>query len=471
MNLYFKDINATGSWNDPDHWFEDAAATIAHNAVPWVADDATKGYDLYRSTDSVTSGEIVNIDATIGSGFVITGECFIGYNVGSTNGGPLQNTTNNNIYGGTYSGDSFDNNNGYIYAGKFSGDAFNNSGTIEGGLFIDIVRSSLGGTVNGGNFVPSGVTVLFFKNDNSDQEWTTASNWFSDYEGTTSAGLTDAPWTEDDATKDYWLARSLDSDLIGDDVNISYPATIGSSDNSWAITGGCAISYSLVGNGGLKNYDNIYGGTYSGEYFSNGGYIYGGTFSGYGFNSSNNIYGGTFSGDNFDNGGYIYGGTFSGDNFVNNSSIYGGTFSGDNLNNGGDIYGGTYSGEYFSNNGDINGGTYSGEYFTNTYYIYGGTFSGYAFYTTSIIYGGTFSGGDFIDDNNGANIYGGFWLESGSTNVAIFDYSSGGTTPTVSGYIRITGSISNPYPFELAILRGFMTLRIKGQDILGTSLL
>lgn len=263
MNLYFKDINATGSWNDPDHWFEDAAATIAHNAVPWAADDATKGYDLYRSTDSVTSGETVNIDVTIGSGFVITGECFIGSDAGSTNGGGIQNTTSNAIYGGTWSGENFDNNSGTIFAGKFSGDAFNNGGLIEGGLFIDIVRSSLGGTVNGGNFVPSGVTVLFFKNDDLDSEWTNSNNWFSDYEGTTSAGLTDAPWTEDDATKDYWLARSLDSDLVGDDILISNPATIGSSDGSWAITGGCAIGSSNTGSFGMLGIaNNIYDGTF-----------------------------------------------------------------------------------------------------------------------------------------------------------------------------------------------------------------
>jgi hypothetical protein len=295
MNLYFKDVNSTGSWNDPDHWFEDAAATIAHNAVPWITDDATKGYDLYRSTDSVTNGETVNIDATIGSGFVITGECFIGFDSGSNVSGSLQISTGS-VYGGTFRADFFDNYNS-IYGGIFSGDAFTNRDT---------------------------------------------------------------------------------------------------------------------------------------------GKVYGAA---------------TFSGDGFINEGEIYSGTYSGENFTNNSYIDGGVFIGGGFNNTSGINGGIFSGDAFTlTSGGINGGVFTGTNFNNV---------------NGSIYGGIFSGDAF---SSSPNIDSGFWLESGSMDVAVFDYSSGGTPPTVSEYIRITGNYSNPRPYDLSS-GGFMTLRIAGQDVLGTGLL
>jgi hypothetical protein len=252
MDLYFKDVNATGSWNDPDHWFEDAAATIPYNAVPWVTDDATKAYDLHRSTDSVANGEIVYIDADIGNGFTITGTCSIGYEAGATNLGFLQN--NYNIYSGTFTGGSFYNS-GSIYDGSFTGDYFSNNSTIEGGTFTcPTFYNSSGGYIN-------------YIDYNGDQ--------FNNNSGNIYAGTFTATYCNNDAG----------GNIYGGRFNVDYFYN----NYSTYIYGG------YFAGSEMNNYSYIYNGVFVSDFFNDsGGYIYSGIFAPSSSNFGFAIYGGSF---------------------------------------------------------------------------------------------------------------------------------------------------------------------------------
>lgn len=310
------------------------------------------------------------------------------------------------------------------------------------------------------------MAFLYFKNTTATGSWNDVTNWFEDDACTIAAA--NVPWVSGDSTYlGYDLTRSTDS-VTAEDI-IYVDAEIG---NGYSITGTCDIA---TINSGTLDFTN---------------YIHGGTWSGYGIiNNSSTIFGGDFVGDNFYNSnGYIYGGTFTGSYFSNVGFIYGGNFEGYYFDNasGGYVYGGTISGGYWTaqNGSNIYGGTWSGEYGSPNTYIYGGIFTGNYLSNYGVIYGGIFSGDNLTNNNiiqggifassgllNYSSVYGGFWLESGFLDIDIFDYSNGSPSPTVTGQIRIDGVGANSYPFDLAVQQGFMTLKIKGQDVLGTGLL
>jgi len=262
---------------------------------------------------------------------------------------------------------------------------------------------------------------LYFKNISTDGSWNNVLNWFTDIECTTQSS--NVPWVELDETYlNYDLHRGNDSFIARDVITID--AEIG---EEVIITGNCTIGDATENK--VNNSSLIYGGTFSGDNFQNNGNIYGGTFSGANYSNNNHIYGGTFSGINFSNNCYIYGGTFSGINFSNNCYIYGGIFSGINFSN--------------NNYGNIIGGAFSSDSFTNNSasYIYGGVFSGNGFYPTG-------------------EINAGMWLKNGTITV----YDS-------SGDYRFSGK-GGVNPYDIVInTRGFMTIDIPGQDIIGSGLL
>ena len=311
------------------------------------------------------------------------------------------------------------------------------------------------------------MAFLYFKNTTTTGVWNDVTNWFTDAACTTQAA--NVPWVAGDSTYlGYDLTRSSDSVTAEDSIYIN--ANIG---DGLTITGTCDIGAAgaglLTNNGGIS----IFGGTWSGGFFSNAGTIGGGTFSGNSFSNSGIIISGTFSGTAFYNTNTIYSGTFSGDDFSNSSGayIFGGTFSGYITNqSGGYIYGGTFSGDSSNSNGTIYGGIFTGNGFYNYYVINNGVFSGDNFVNQSggEIRGGIFTGNGFSDTGT---IFGGFWLESGFLDIDIFDYTNGGPYPTITGQIRIEGVVTNPYPLDLSPQQGFMTLKIKGQDVLGGGLL
>lgn len=514
--LYFKNTTATGAWNDATNWFTDAACTTQATNVPWVSGDATYlGYDLTRSADSVTAEDQIIIDAAIGDGLTITGTC----DIATVGFGNLVNTAGNSIYGGTWSGDFFSNG-GYIYGGAFSGSSFVNesSGLINGGNFTgDSFTNQAGGGIYGGKFSGSffsnlgstygglfdtatGLTgpiidaggVLFDFTLLTDAlflggvSWD-AGPWYEDYECTV-PWTGDVPWTTS-ATQDKHILRGNAAEYWAALGSISIDTPIG---DGLTVTGTCYLdgtSEFILNNSDIhagtfvgnyfynSNFGNIYAGTFSGVNFVNSfGTILGGTFSGDDFYNEYNIYGGTFSGDYFYNNhaaAVIYGGTFSGDYFTNanSSNIFSGTFSGNSFVSDATIWGGVFSGDSFSNsNGTIYGGIFSGFGFTNSAFIYNGVFSGDNFSSGGTIYGGIFSGESYSGSGS-ETVAGGFWLESGSLDVDIFEYAAGSPSPTVTGQIRIKGTVANPLPLDLATSEGFMTLKIKGQDVLGAGLL
>jgi len=312
------------------------------------------------------------------------------------------------------------------------------------------------------------MAFLYFKNTTTTGVWNDVTNWFEDDACTIQA--TNVPWVAGDSTYlGYDLTRSSASVTAEDIIYIN--VEIG---NGVTITGTCDITVAGSGHFYNNNGNSILGGTWSGSSFNNDGTIGGGIFSGDNFANTGFIVSGTFSGDYFANSNIIYGGTFTGDFFDNASSgiIYGGTFSGDtySIQGASYIYGGTFSGDSGSSNGEINGGIFTGNGFYNYYIINSGVFSGDNFINQSAgeINGGIFTGNG---SSNSGSIFSGSWLESGFLDIDIFDYSSGSSTPTITGQIRIKGTVTNPYKYDLATQQGFMTLKIKGQDVLGTGLL
>ncbi len=301
--LYWKNVGNDNSWNNPNNWFVDYAATIPYNGVPWVVDDETKSMNLRRSSDSEFVLDNIFIDVNIGGG-EITGDC----NFGADEYGSGIVFIRSDIYGGNFSG-YFLNNEGNINGGNFTGNSFYNygSGIIYGGTFTgsyfgsDTGTKIYGGTFTGPNFYNGGDL----------------------YDGIISGN---------------------------------------NSSNGGNIHGG-TFSGDNFSN---YSYGTINNGTFSGTGLTNSGIINSGTFSGDDLLNYGTINDGTFSGSRFQNHNEIYGGVFNGDGFINQSTISNGIFSGPNFNNyGGAINRGTFSGSGFTNSGGVWGGTFSGNSFTN----------------------------------------------------------------------------------------------------------
>lgn len=329
---------------------------------------------------------------------------------------------------------------------------------------------------------------LYFKRTTATPIWNDVTNWFTDNACTTQAE--NVPWVAGDSTYlTYDLVRSSDS-VTAEDV-IIIDADIG---DALEITGTCSITTVGETPTSINIQANIFGGTFSGDGITNttSGAIYGGTFSGNNFTSEGQIEGGTFSGSNVScSGNSIYGGTFSGSSvstsnctifdgtfsvtsfYASSGTIHGGTFSVEEFTNylSNSIYNGTFSILDFYNLGIIHGGIFYGNYFENVVLdgaINSGVFSVNNFANGHSIYGGIFSSNTFT---NSGDVYDGFWLESGSLDVDIFDFPSGNSNPIVTGTVRIYGKIANPYQYNLVYPNGFMTLNIAGQDVLGAGIL
>ena len=130
---------------------------------------------------------------------------------------------------------------------------------------------------------------LYYINASGDATWENLANWNTAADGSGSAP-TEVPWSDTDGS-------TSGSDLI--DASGGAGVSINSNiDPNQVVSGSCDIPF-------ITNNGTIYGGTFSGDSFTN--------------NYNGVIDGGTFSGDNFsNNGGTIDGGTFSGGNFSNN---------------------------------------------------------------------------------------------------------------------------------------------------------
>jgi hypothetical protein len=209
--------------------------------------------------------------------------------------------------------------------------------------------------------------------------WENLSNWNTAADGSGS-NPTNIPWT-DDGNGGAWYS---DYDLIdatgGQGININSII-----DPNQVVTGSCNIIY-------VTSNSDIYGGTFTGDYFTNAA-VYG---------SYGTIHSGLFTGSNFAHEGIIYGGTFTGDNFTI-FGYYGGPGSDFDL---GYIYDGTFSGNSVTS------------YFAQ---IFGGTFTGYNFYS----FGSYINDGTFEIDGISINT-----SYQGYTTFPAINITSGGTPYT-----------------------------------------
>ena len=294
-----------------------------------------------------------------------------------TAGGSFNGDT---IYGGTFTGPNLYSE-GDVFGGNFYGDGFTNTYRVLGGNFFGTGFANvgspsfvLGGNININGFVNSqyidysnitinldgvpytgvwqgqiwsdGVWVsaapLYYTNASGDSTWENLLNWNFAADGS-GDNPTNIPWT-DDGNGGAWYGDSNLIDATGG-AGIGISSDI---DLNAVVTGICDI-YHITSNG------NVYGGNFSGWFYSSYG----------------SVYGGSFSGVDFSNFGFIYGGTFSGDYAANSSpcTIYGGYFTGNNFGNfGGFIYGGIFSGNNFQNHvGYCSGIIFSGNGFYNDY--------------------------------------------------------------------------------------------------------
>ena len=178
MKLYFSPI-VDGDWSTNGNWFTDAGATTPYAGAPWMADDASKAYDLSLATGVDPFACAIFVDGDIGvagNAWTVTGTCDIpsgdvysSFNIysGNFSGGTPEGygwTINGGIYGGTFSGSGWLN---WSYSpgicgGTFSSSGFINQGIISGGTFsgsgFSNYYTGATGTILGGTFTGSWAT-------------------------------------------------------------------------------------------------------------------------------------------------------------------------------------------------------------------------------------------------------------------------------------------------------------------------
>lgn len=170
MLLYWKNVDSNGHWATIGNWFEDAAASVPHGALPGFGDSCT------LADGQVYSPDLRDLFVDLGVGVcdipgilntsTIEGGQFTGggfENDGTISGGVFSGPNNSNnagtITGGVFSGSYFTNTAGEISGGIFSGVGFDNFGTISGGVFSGSGFSN-NGTISGGVWLQSGYVVV-----------------------------------------------------------------------------------------------------------------------------------------------------------------------------------------------------------------------------------------------------------------------------------------------------------------------
>lgn len=143
-NLYWKNAAEDQKWDNVLNWFTDAAATTQASAIPWVADNVYKTYDLRYATGESSGCGNGDYNLTIGSTlFTITGTCYL----------DLTNMTYSFIKGGNYAGSFSYINEVAISGGSFSGTLELRGGSsISSGTFLAQVDMMDTSWVSGGDF-------------------------------------------------------------------------------------------------------------------------------------------------------------------------------------------------------------------------------------------------------------------------------------------------------------------------------
>jgi hypothetical protein len=378
-SVYYTNASGDGTWENLTNWFNPATGANP-TEVPWTDTDgstsainlidATGGAGVTINSDIDPNGDvtgtcdIANITNSFGNNYGIYGGTFTGDNFNNqgpigggtftgdnfTNNGPIfgggtftgDNFTNGivgQIASGTFTGDnftnSFSNYNG-IGGGTFTGDNFTNGGEIAGGTFeIDgfqnygtIQYNSISITLDGtpytgvwenqvwsnGSWVYA--LIIYYTNASGDGTWENLSNWNSAPDNSGS-NPTEVPWTDTDGSTS---ASNLYDATGGAGVSIN--STI---DPNGDVSGTCDIA-------NIALYAPIYGGTFTGDNFTNNG----------------SIYGGTFTGNNFTNNGPIFGGTFTGTGYTNYRNCQNASFGNNFANQNGGVVANCYFGNGFS---------------------------------------------------------------------------------------------------------------------------
>jgi hypothetical protein len=392
--LYYTNNGGSGDnkWETLSNWntSSDNSGSAA-TGVPW---GSSRDYDAFDLADA-TAGAGITINSQIGNwGSGVVGNCDISN---------INNTSNAEITGGSFSGSNFFNY-GHISGGTFSGYGFENYNRIDGGIFSQ-----------NGTFTPIPENGEFWNTDSG----TIFGGTFTGNGVLNYGHIWGGTFTGDNMYNFYEIH---DGNFTGNGFL-----------NTWYSSPWSGIHGGTFSGNGFENYDSIiYGGTFNGDsvVIGSSGSVWGGTFSGNGLDNYGQIHTGNFTGGNGALMSYNYGtildGNFGSNLVFDNSSvgtINGGIFSSDNIINNGTIKGGTFSGINFSNVSQftnvISGGTFSGNGFRNYGNISNGTFTGTGFSNQLI---GSITGGTFeITD---------FYYESGNISFSLIQITQDGTPYT-----------------------------------------
>ena len=384
-NLYYNNAASDGDWGNLANWWQDSGFSTPATALPTTSDVINLYNEVTQNTqgsDQCFCSSASFWSADFGAGLTLQATGVVNMQGSSILAG---NTAN----GVSMHDSSQIASTGVIVGNATLRDSSRNLGHIEGNAYVYYDggnwQNPIGGIVDGS--VSYLGVPLYYTNASGDYTWENLANWNTAADGSGSAP-TEVPWSDTDgSTSGYDLIDATN----GAGVTIQNYII----DPNQVVTGTCDIP-------SIKS--NSWG-------------IYGGTFSGDGFTNNDPIYGGTFSGDNFTNNyGFIFGGTFSGDNFTNDSGsdIYGGTFTG----SGADpypmfalgVFTGGYNGQHYTNgSSDDFTGTDTDYYYDPTgtiqYFFYNGTFGSGGHYEQHYTNGvaDSFTGLD-IDWGNGTTL-------------------------------------------------------------------
>ena len=331
--LYWQNTTASGLWNDTGNWWEDAAATTAHGAIPTTGDNC-----------AYATGEmgICSVDVTVPSG------------IGTVSIGTVCVVTGGQISGGTWTGyDAVMG--GTISGGTFTGSFYMSSGGVGGGTFTGPLSFGYGSvTIQGGTFTYAGL-------DLSGCGYGTIQG--GTWNGTNMVNASSLTVL----SADFGAPSSWHLDWSGASV---LATAVPTSSSNWVQLYSVSGAYNCPSNSNVNLY--VYGSSFytnagtwpmSGIYLSSSSYVQGGTFTGSSFyNSQGQVFDGTFTGTNGSTASYMpwLGGIVTGSGWSASSggTITGGIWIGANFNAGsGYIQGGMFGGTGFTP-GSIYAGTW-----------------------------------------------------------------------------------------------------------------